>query len=253
MANSEKNIVITPNKGSLAADPKIVFSGADASTAAQNITLTALPTNGGTLNIAGTVGTMLNLSNSINTSYGSLFSVNDMSGVPIFNIPSSNGSGSTAYSTLYTGLTVGGGFQVYNNAYISGSFSVGGATTMAAISSSSTITAMGNIIAYYSDARLKNFVGTIPNALDKVSQLNGYYFYGNETAKSLGYDAELKQVGVSAQEVDAVLPEIVVPAPINDSIEGADYKTVYYDKLVPLLIEAIKELNQKIIKLESKI
>ena len=68
-------------------------------------------------------------------------------------------------------------------------------------------------------------------------QLNGYYYRENQTAKDLGYNNDLLQVGVSAQEVQKVLPEVVTEAPIDDK-----YLTVWYDKLVPLLIEAIKEL-----------
>ena len=56
------------------------------------------------------------------------------------------------------------------------------------------------------------------------------------------------QVGVSAQEVEAVLPEVVTEAPINP-----EYKTVYYDKLVPLLIEAIKEQQEQIEELREKV
>ena len=68
-------------------------------------------------------------------------------------------------------------------------------------------------------------------------QLSGYYFYENEDAKELGFDNDRKQVGVMAQEVEKVLPEAVTSAPVDDK-----YLTVWYDKLVPLLIEAIKEL-----------
>ena len=82
--------------------------------------------------------------------------------------------------------------------------------------------------------------------------MNGYFFEENEKAKELGYDNDDIQVGVSAQEVEAVLPQVVTEAPINANFEGADYKTVYYDKLVPLLIEAIKELSAKVDKLENK-
>ena len=103
------------------------------------------------------------------------------------------------------------------------------------------IRATNQVIAYYSDEKLKDFEGPIDNALDKVSKLTGYYYRGNEVAKSLGYDTKLRQVGVSAQEVEKVLPEIVVPAPID-----AKYKTLQYEKIVPLLIEAIKELNAKL-------
>ena len=68
-------------------------------------------------------------------------------------------------------------------------------------------------------------------------QLNGYYYTENETAKELGYNNDRLQVGVSAQEVQKVLPEVVTEAPIDDN-----YLTVWYDKLIPLIIEAIKEL-----------
>ena len=111
--------------------------------------------------------------------------------------------------------------------------------------------ATGNITAYYSDERLKDMHGKIEDALDKVESINGYYYKENEKAKQLGYDNDKMQVGVSAQEIEKILPEVVTKAPIADEIEE-DYKTVYYDKLVPLLIEAIKELNQKVKDLENK-
>jgi hypothetical protein len=110
------------------------------------------------------------------------------------------------------------------------------------------IRATNAITAYYSDARLKDFHGRIDGALSKVQQLNGYYFTENETAKSLGYTNTRMQVGVSAQEVESVLPEVVTEAPISD-----EYKTVWYDKLVPLLIEAIKELKAEVDELRAKV
>jgi hypothetical protein len=102
------------------------------------------------------------------------------------------------------------------------------------------IYATGNITAYYSDDRLKNKLGFIENALDKISLLNGFYYEANETAQKLGYKVK-KEVGVSAQEIEKVLPEIVSPAPIDNQ-----YLTIDYGRIVPLLIEAIKELNKKL-------
>lgn len=114
------------------------------------------------------------------------------------------------------------------------------------------IRATGDITAFYSDARLKDFKGTINNAVDKIVSINGYYYTANETAQNLGYTDEL-QVGVSAQEVQKVLPEVVVKAPISDREDvDVDYLTVKYEKLVPLLIEAIKELKFEIEQLKSK-
>ena len=107
-----------------------------------------------------------------------------------------------------------------------------------------TIRCVGDIVAYYSDDRLKNKIGNIENALDKVNQLNGFTFTANQTAIDLGVEADgdRVRVGVSAQEVEAVLPEAVTEAPVEND---KDYKTVQYEKMVPLLIEAIKELTEE--------
>lgn len=108
--------------------------------------------------------------------------------------------------------------------------------------------AVGNITAYYSDERLKNFHGKIINAIDKICSLNGYYFTENQIAKDLGYNNDRMQVGLSAQEVENVLPEIVTKAPLDGD---HDYKTIWYDKLIPLLIEAIKEQQLQINQLKA--
>ena len=76
MALSDKNIVITPNNGQ-SSDPQIVFSGADASTGAQNITVKVTPLNQGTLDISGSDGTIASFSD---LSIGSVFSVSDSDG-----------------------------------------------------------------------------------------------------------------------------------------------------------------------------
>jgi hypothetical protein len=78
MANTDKNIVITPNVGQTA-EPRIFFSGADASTTAQTITLRVLPDNGGTLSFEGSSGQLFSITNILT---GTLFSVNDISGIP---------------------------------------------------------------------------------------------------------------------------------------------------------------------------
>ena len=124
------------------------------------------------------------------------------------------------------------------------------------------IACTSNITAYYSDERLKDKQGKIENALDKVSQIETFYFKENELAKELGHSNDKKQVGVSAQSVKKVLPEIVDLAPFDMdtkedgeivSMSGEDYMTIDYAKLTPLLIEAIKELKAEIKELkESK-
>ena len=92
-----------------------------------------------------------------------------------------------------------------------------------------------------SDANLKTNVKPINNALDKVNNIRGVYFeYISDVTKKT-------KVGVIAQEVEKVVPEVVVTR------EEDNIKLVAYDKLVAVLIEAIKELNGKVEKLEEKV
>ena len=108
------------------------------------------------------------------------------------------------------------------------------------------LSCVGDITAFISDIRLKTNIEPIQNALDKVLSLNGFTYNFNEIGEGLGFNTSIRHAGVSAQEVQAVLPEAVCPAPAND-----EYLTVKYDKLVPLLIEAIKELKEEIKELKG--
>ena len=111
-----------------------------------------------------------------------------------------------------------------------------------------------NIIAYASDERLKENIVNIPNALEKLQQLNGVTFDWKAMVTDLGFEPTAwHEVGVLAQQVEAVLPEAVEVAPFDydwknpgQSKSGERYLTVKYEKIVPLLIEAIKD-QQKII------
>jgi hypothetical protein len=125
---------------------------------------------------------------------------------------------------------------------------------------SGEIRATNQITSYYSDERLKEDIQPIDSALEKVLQLRGVTYKPNSIAESLGYKKQ-NEVGVIAQDVEKVLPEAVKPAPFDIMLfegteisrSGESYKTVQYEKLVPLLIEAIKELNNQIKELkESK-
>jgi hypothetical protein len=122
-----------------------------------------------------------------------------------------------------------------------GSFGVG----TAASGTTGEIRATNNVTAYYSDDRLKKKLGKIENALDKLCSLDGFYYEANETAQALGYEAK-REVGVSAQAVQAVMPEIVAPAPIDDK-----YLTVRYERALPLVIEAIKELRAEVAEIKK--
>jgi len=112
-------------------------------------------------------------------------------------------------------------------------------------STSDSIRAAGNIVAYYSDERLKDISGNIENALDKVCTLDGFYYRPNEIAQKYGYK-DKQHVGLSAQQVQKVLPEVIKSAPVD-----AEYMTVDYASIVPLLVEAIKELKSEIEELKK--
>ena len=127
-----------------------------------------------------------------------------------------------------------------------GNVGIGTVTPAAKLAVVGAITSTDNITAYYSDDRLKTKLGTIENALDKVDSLEGFYYEANETAQALGYKVK-REVGVSAQQVEKVLPEIVAPAPIDNK-----YLTIDYERLVPLLIEAIKELRAEVNELKGR-
>ena len=106
-----------------------------------------------------------------------------------------------------------------------------------------TIRATNDIIAYYSsDNRLKDVKGLVQNALEKVIQLNGVQF--DWIAKEGIHENTGHDIGIIAQEIEAFFPEIVVT-------RSNGYKAVKYEKLVAVLIEAIKDLNEKIEKLNK--
>jgi hypothetical protein len=118
----------------------------------------------------------------------------------------------------------------------------------AASGTAGEIRATSTITAYYSDDRLKTKTGNIQNALEKVLSLDGFHYHANETAVALGYDASKEEVGLSAQQVNAILPQVVAPAPIDPQ-----YMTLHYERLVPLLVEAIKEQQKQIDELKAKL
>ena len=107
--------------------------------------------------------------------------------------------------------------------------------------SGSQIEASGDVIAFgSSDERLKDNIKPITEPLWKVSQIGGYTFDWNDKQDTYeGHD-----VGVVAQEIHKVLPEVVAE-------RSNGYLGVKYEKIVPLLIESIKELNKKIEHIEK--
>ena len=136
--------------------------------------------------------------------------------------------------------------QVNQSGTINDNLTVGGSLSCGSLSVNGNITATGDISAFVSDDRLKTNKVEISNALDKVCSLNGFTYTLNDLAGTFGYDVTQRHAGVSAQEVEKVLPEVITQAGIDD-----EYMSVKYDKLVPLLIEAIKDLKAEIDELKS--
>jgi hypothetical protein len=129
----------------------------------------------------------------------------------------------------------------------------------AASATAGTIRASNDIVSWYSDERLKENIETIPDALNKVMSIRGVTYNANQLAESFGYSSKEKQVGVLAGDIMKILPEAVKSAPFDIMLfegteiskSGENYKTVQYEKIVPLLIEAIKELNQQVQELKG--
>jgi len=116
---------------------------------------------------------------------------------------------------------------------------------MTASGTTGRIDATNDIVAYSSsDRRFKENITPIENALDKINQIGGYEFDWNEENKvEHGYEGH--DLGVIAQEIEMIAPELV-----QNRENG--YKAVKYDKLVSVLIQAIKELSAKVDRLENK-
>lgn len=190
------------------------------------ITLTGTVTSSGSLTLGGT----LSVANSATTAT----SANTV-GAIVARDSSGNFSAGTITATLNGTANTANALNPINN-YQVNSLGINTAPSGAA----GEIRATGNVTGGYSDDRLKTKLGKIDASLDKVKKLQGFYYEANTLAQSLGYDTSM-QVGLSAQDVLQVMPEVVKPAPID-----VQYLTIQYERLVPLLVEAIKELSERL-------
>jgi hypothetical protein len=142
--------------------------------------------------------------------------------------------GGTSTGTVSQSLQVTG---ISSNVYIGGGLGVGvtNNTTTGNIVVSGTVTAN-------SDAKLKTNVKTIENALDKVLSLRGVEYDRIDTGDH--------QIGLIAQEVEKIIPQVVYP---KQPAPDYETKSVSYQNIVGLLIEAIKEQDKRILELERKL
>lgn len=211
MAHSDKNIVITPNIGSSSGDPQLVFSGADASTGPQNITIKAYPQNDGTLSIEGSAGQLFAITNSLT---GTLFAVNDVSGIPSIEV-------------FDTGIVR---LAQYNGAVV-----IGGTTWdgTAKLQVNGTITETSSIA-------LKENINPINNALDSILQLVGVTYDRK--------DGSVKnEAGLIAEDVNRVIPNLVTKDK-DGKVVG-----INYSRLSAYLIEAVKTLSSELDSVKKKL
>lgn len=116
-------------------------------------------------------------------------------------------------------------------------------TKLSFVPSTGTVTATD--FSATSDARLKDILKEIDGAVCLVESLRGVEYHWNTMAKSIGVsDDERTQVGLIAQDVEKLYPTLIT--------KGDDgYLRVSYDRLVPILVEAIKELSERVKRLEG--
>lgn len=117
------------------------------------------------------------------------------------------------------------------------------------------IRATNDVVSFYSDERLKENIKLIDNPLEKLQLIDGVTYNSNALAAEFGFMDTRQQAGVLAQQVLKVQPEAIERAPFDIGMDeegneisktGEEYMTVKYDRLVPLLIESVKELNAKV-------
>ena len=255
----------------LTASNTLTFTGTDASSVAFGTGGTVAYTNVATLSSltsVGTIGTGVWQATAVGAPYGgtgqTVYTVGDIlyastttalsklaAGTSGF-LLTSGGAGvapSWVANTAMTGTT--GNYQ-FN--------SIGIGT--AASTTAGELRATGTITAFYSDERLKENIKPIQNAIQKVMAIQGVTYNANDLAGTFGYTDQSEQVGVIAQEVELVMPQVVKAAPFDIAVDddnneisktGQNYKTVQYEKLIPLLIEAIKEQQAQIEELKAKL
>jgi len=153
------------------------------------------------------------------------------------------GAGGTGSNIDVVGMVKAG-----SGAYISGTTYLNGTTNIMGSNLGCTLNVTGTIgatsdIGVLSDERLKTDIRTIDNALEKVNKLRGVYFKRNKLFND-NEDTDRINIGVIAQEIEKIFPEAIL---INNDSEEK-YRSVIYQNLVGVLIEAIKEMDIKYTK-----
>jgi hypothetical protein len=228
----------------------ITFTKGDASTF--NITV-----NTGSASTVSTASLLITASVNLNTI---TFTKGDAS---TFNITVDTGSGGGGAVTSITNntndyiLTATGGTTINGEGNlrfdgsalkVTGSVAISSSLAVGNISPSATvgrIDASNDVVAYStSDIRLKENIIPILNPISKIEAIGGYTFDWKPEHKDL-HGFEGHDIGVIAQEIEVIMPEVV-------TTRDSGYKAVKYEKLVPLLIEAIKDLQKQVDELKNR-
>ena len=192
----------------------------------------------------------LDVNGNINISSGSKYKINGV------NFSYSDLDGSPPSSSQWTTLN--------NNIYYNvGNVGINIIDPIEKLDVNGNIRSSGSITSFasFSDERLKDREGNIENPIDIVDKLQGFYYRPNRTANNLGIQGNKRELGISAQDVQKILPELVNIAPVDMAYDeekniisktGSNYLTVNYEKMIPLLIESIKELNKNINDLKKE-
>jgi hypothetical protein len=182
-------------------------------------------------------------------------------------------TGNTQYMNLADRITEKFGIErwisspgYYTNAskfitYTDGNVGIGITNPVTKLHVVGDIAATGNITAYYSDERLKTITSNITNSMEIIDNLNGFYYIPNELAKQNGIYHNKQEIGLSAQQVKKVLPDLVSLAPFDlmmtddgkiISKSGENYLTISYDRLAPIFVESLKHLNNQVLSLKEE-
>jgi len=148
-----------------------------------------------------------------------------------------------------------------SNVYSMTNVSIGTASNIDTLTVDGAIICSKGITTSFSDNRLKNYTSNIANPIDLINRLNGFHFVPNDLAMNYGF-TKTPDIGLSAQEVQSILPEIVRLAPFDMkrdtynnivSKSGDDFLTICYEKMAPLFVEAIKALKKELNELRLEV
>ena len=148
-----------------------------------------------------------------------------------------------------------------SNVYTMSSVSIGTASNIDTLTVDGAIICSRGITTSFSDNRLKDYTSNIANPIDLINKLNGFHFVPNELAHNYGF-SRVPDIGLSAQEVQSILPDIVKIAPFDMlrdehnnivSRSGDNYLTVCYEKMAPLFVESIKALKKELDELRAEV